>query len=258
MLTDILAVSLTMSLIIILLLILTPFISPRYKAKCKYLAWMFVAIRLIIPYRIDLPDAPVRITDPGFDFIMDMPIVNDAETEQIIPDNNDMVSNEAITEHKSVTPHIVSLGEVIFAVWLTIAILFLLYHITALIVFRYKTSKSKVHIKDNVYKTPLVKSPMMTGFFKPTILIPDIELSEDELDMVILHESTHFKRKDIWYKLLLVIANSIHWFNPIVYLMVKQANRDLEYSCDDIVTSNMDLNEKKAYSKTILKFMEQK
>lgn len=258
MLTDLFAVSLTMSLIIILLLILTPFISPRYKAKCKYLAWMFVAIRLIIPYRIDLPDAPVKITDPGFDVIMDMPVVNDPAEEQVVSNINDADSNETVTAHKSAKSHSISLGEIIFAVWLTIAILFILYHILALIVFRRKTSKNRVHIKENVYRTPLVKSPMMTGFFKPTILVPDTDLTDKELEMVILHETTHFKRKDIWYKLLLVIANAMHWFNPIVYLMVRQANRDLEYSCDDIVTSNMSIDEKKAYSKTILKFMEQK
>ena len=40
-----------------------------------------------------------------------------------------------------------------------------------------------------------------------------------------------------------------------MYIMVKQANRDLEYSCDDLVIKNSDMNFRKEYSLIILKAM---
>ena len=102
-----------------------------------------------------------------------------------------------------------------------------------------------------------IASPMMIGFLKPMILIPNTDYSDNELSVILRHELTHYKRGDIWYKLLLVIANSIHWFNPLVYLMARQANRDLEYSCDDSVVKNSDINFRKGYSTAILKAMKQ-
>ena len=93
-------------------------------------------------------------------------------------------------------------------------------------------------------------------YFVPKILLPSTDYSNNELVIVLKHELTHFKRGDIWYKLLLIIANSIHWFNPFVYLMAKAANRDLEYSCDDVVVKNSDINFRKEYSLTILKTMQ--
>jgi beta-lactamase regulating signal transducer with metallopeptidase domain len=38
--------------------------------------------------------------------------------------------------------------------------------------------------------------------------------------------------------------------------MVKAANRDLEYSCDDVVVKNSDMNFRKEYSLAILKAMQ--
>lgn len=82
-----------------------------------------------------------------------------------------------------------------------------------------------------------------------------IAYSDEEIKVILKHELTHYKRHDLWYKLLLICANGIHWFNPIIYFMVRQANRDLEYSCDDAVVGNEDMEYRKAYSKTILKSM---
>ena len=86
--------------------------------------------------------------------------------------------------------------------------------------------------------------------------MPYIEYTNDELELIFKHELTHLKRFDIWYKLLLVASNTVHWFNPFVYIMRKLANRDIEYTCDDIVTRNLSLSQRKEYSRVILKTME--
>ena len=58
---------------------------------------------------------------------------------------------------------------------------------------------------------------MMTGFVKPRILLPDADFTTDELRLILKHELVHYKRRDLWYKGLVLAANAIHWFNPAVY-----------------------------------------
>ncbi|MBO5430358.1 MAG: M56 family metallopeptidase, partial [Peptococcaceae bacterium] len=66
---------------------------------------------------------------------------------------------------------------------------------------------------------------------------------------------THYKHHDLWYKLILLCANALHWFNPFVWLMNRQAGRDVEQVCDDYVVDGKDMEYRKAYSMTILNTM---
>ena len=98
----------------------------------------------------------------------------------------------------------------------------------------------------------------MLGFFKPTIVFPDKQYSDEEKSFILMHETMHFKRRDTWFKLLLLVASSMHWFNPFVYVMVKKSNNDIEYACDSDITNDMDSEEKKKYSITLLKTISDK
>lgn len=68
-----------------------------------------------------------------------------------------------------------------------------------------------------------IGSPMLTGFAKPCILLPKAGMSKDELCFILKHELVHYKRRDLWYKSLVLIAVAVHWFNPIVHLMANAA-----------------------------------
>ena len=50
-----------------------------------------------------------------------------------------------------------------------------------------------------------------------------------------------------------MITFAVHWFNPAVYFMIKQANKDMEQSCDDYVLNGYDIDAKKFYCNTILR-----
>lgn len=62
----------------------------------------------------------------------------------------------------------------------------------------------------------------------------------------------HFKRKDLWYKSLVLIAAAIHWFNPLIYLIVKAIDIQCELSCDAEVVRNMGADIRLSYSETII------
>lgn len=101
-----------------------------------------------------------------------------------------------------------------------------------------------------------IESPVLIGFFKPTILMPTGCSSGMDLQMVFHHELIHLKRKDLWVKLLLLGASSIHWFNPLVHILRKDIHVWSELSCDEEVVWNMSHAERKRYGETILNMLE--
>ena len=64
MISTVLEISLSVSVVILLVLILNKFIDKRYMAKGKYILWLILAVRLLIPVSFALPEAPVTITAP--------------------------------------------------------------------------------------------------------------------------------------------------------------------------------------------------
>ena len=46
----VLEISIPISLVIVVLLLFSPLINRRYAAKWKYWIWVFIALRLIIPF----------------------------------------------------------------------------------------------------------------------------------------------------------------------------------------------------------------
>ena len=81
---------------------------------------------------------------------------------------------------------------------------------------------------------PAVGAPLVTGFVNPALLLPREAVS----DGVLRHELIHTRRRDLWYKLLLLLARALHWFNPLVHGMARTANRDLERACDEAAVSD--------------------
>ena len=93
---------------------------------------------------------------------------------------------------------------------------------------------------------------MAVGLFRTTVYLPHEHYTAQELEMIFRHELIHWQRKDLWYKLLLLAARSIHWCNPLVWRMAKRAERDLEISCDSMAVQGRDAAYRKAYGLMIL------
>lgn len=117
----------------------------------------------------------------------------------------------------------------------------------------YKLSR-KLRIKSNIriLRYEDAESPMVIGFLKPMLVLPNCDYSEEELFFVLKHELIHIKRHDIYFKLLFVIANALHWFNPLIYIMQKEAVVDMELSCDERVIQKTAFAVRKAYTEALL------
>jgi beta-lactamase regulating signal transducer with metallopeptidase domain len=80
--------------------------------------------------------------------------------------------------------------------------------------------------------------PYTTGFFKKIIVLPVAfltQLTEPELEAVILHELAHIFRKDHYTNYILVLSGIFMGFNPFVKILLKQIRYQRELACDDWV-----------------------
>lgn len=117
----------------------------------------------------------------------------------------------------------------------------------------------QVEVKRTVelYTNSLISSPLLIGFLHPCIILPTAKLSDFDLKNTILHELTHYKRRDMFYKWLVQMVVCFHWFNPFVYLMGKEINRACEFSCNEAVIRTYDKGAR-AYGDTLLNAIEAK
>ena len=95
-------------------------------------------------------------------------------------------------------------------------------------------------------------SPVLTGVFRPVIYLPAEEMDPRRLGYALSHELTHWRRADVWYKYAVAVVTALHWFNPLVWWMARQIQRDCEVSCDQAVSAGLDGNERADYGRTLL------
>ena len=102
-----------------------------------------------------------------------------------------------------------------------------------------------------LYRCSDIHTPLLMGFLHPVILLPD-KMPEGSLEAALSHELTHLKRKDTGYMLILTVVRCVHWFNPLVWLMVRTARRDMELCCDYDLLNGQGEEVRRAYGRAIL------
>ncbi len=99
---------------------------------------------------------------------------------------------------------------------------------------------------------PAVNNPLTYGILRPVILVPPtFDWSSPQADLVLAHEFTNARFDALW-KLILVLAVCVHWFNPFVWVMYVMANRDIELSCDTRVTKGLEPRQRASYARILL------
>ena len=102
---------------------------------------------------------------------------------------------------------------------------------------------------------PLISSPLLIGFFHPCIVLPNVNVSEKDFRYIVLHELTHYRRRDMFYKWLVQLTVCLHWFNPLVYFMEHEIIKACEFSCDEAVLAKIGYDKAGDYGKTLLDAM---
>ena len=107
-----------------------------------------------------------------------------------------------------------------------------------------------------VFTSPCASTPFLYGVLKPRIVMPDIELTKEELQHVFYHELAHWKKHDPLLKLLLLFINALHWFNPLAYIARRDIDCFCELTCDENVVRPMDKDERRRYCELMLSVLQ--
>ena len=99
----------------------------------------------------------------------------------------------------------------------------------------------------NVY----LPSSITTGILNPKIIMETGDISSEEFQVVFSHECMHYKRRDLWKKLLFQIVLVIHWYNPIMRKLPDLAGNDIELCCDESILKYYGEDYADSYAKTL-------
>ena len=251
-----------------LLLLLKPITAKRLPARWQYCVWITLLISMVFPaYKLIPKKEAQKLSIVPQNQTVQTTVQPHEETH---PDT--VVTYDTPIEYREVniSPKIsIRLFDLIAYIWGAGVLIFLLIVIISYFRFLCRKSKNSVKISDSKFFSEVKKelkikkhirlkassdinSPMLVGVLFPTVYIPCREIPSGNMRMVLLHELTHYKRKDLLIKWFAILVNAVHWFNPLCYLACANLSEACEVSCDMSVTKNMSEDEQKLYMQTIL------
>ncbi len=280
-LPGLLQASLRVSVVIALVLLVRAMWRRRGAAAWTTWLWALVLVRILIP---TLPSSPVsvfnlwrpeptetiRLADPV------PPVPMSEVTDHDVPESSDVtpMAVEASAEPMSQPSHDWDRMDVLALLWLVGALgvaglalasdLRLWWRVRTLrpvtdgdILECFEDCKTEmdVHTIVGLILTDRVSSPCIFGVVRPRVLLPlgALEsLSEKQLRFVFLHELAHLKRWDNLLGWLMLLAQVLHWFNPLVWFAMLRMRTDRELACDHRVLSLLSEQEAHAYGATIM------
>lgn len=98
-----------------------------------------------------------------------------------------------------------------------------------------------------------LSTPLLVGVLRPTLYLPKEAYREEEYRLIFAHELSHYMSGDLIYKLLLLLVKTVYWFNPMLYVMAREGDKDVEYLCDSRVVKDFSHSECMRYNRLLLK-----
>ncbi len=254
--------TLYISLLISLVFIIKAVMRGKLPAWWSYGLWLILVLRMLTPWDISLLNVlSLFNTDSAGDMYntyLLKPVIS-------VPLGSD-------------TTAAASLGTVLLGIWLAGAACFSISTIFKNLIF-WKSVKKISPIKDRealdlfdecrellgvrknvqIIETARVKSPALSGYFKPRLLLPTGFLGsvkKDELRCVFYHELGHLKCHHIAVSWVTAVLQIIHWFNPFVWYAFRYMRVDQEASCDAFVLARINRVNPADYANTIVGLLE--
>lgn len=240
MIKVILSMTFTGSIISFFLFILKPVIKDKLPKSFQYYMWISVVIALMLPISKIIV---IPVSDSSV-----MPIKNEQIISQITHSSDTAVN--------------------LFVFWQIGMILVLGFHILCYVLYVRRLCKHNISadrqevelLNDllkgkgdlQLYKNLILETPILIGFFRPAVILPDKKYEDVQLRNILMHEITHRKKQDIFVKWLLIFVGAIHWFNPMIYFVRREMNQACELACDESVIKRFDISEMQQYGNTLI------
>lgn len=242
---------------ILFLSLIKPLTRKSFGGRWNYYMFIGVMLIMLLPVRIPIPSVVEHKAPAVF------------ETEDITinvleyTDAPEFVSeNEQTIQVNLPKVNYIDYFGIASQFWIIVFLCLVIWKVAGYCLLLRKIRKTSyedfsVNVKRGVraVKSSCFASPFVTGIIKPVLVLPDMDLTETQLENILSHELIHLKRRDVFIKFLLAITKCIHWFNPFVYILAKQLERECEISCDLEAVRGMDESQRQAYMTTILELV---
>lgn len=288
-----LEISLGVSIIVVLLMLITPRTDRKYSSRWRYYLFVFITVRLLIPLNpaiLNIGDILSLDSLSGSTFSFEsqpltLPSIDMSNIEVEETPLFEMLNNVEIKEKEKQYSNIdgittklpkLSMLQLVIYLWISGIIIYTIYTIIGYITYRKKiirwcllTSDVKLlemvrEISEDIgiNKDIIIMeysgkiSPQMMGFLRNIMILPNKKLQEDELEFIIRHELAHVRNHHLWLKLLSTLTKTIHWFNPFVYYIANELEMEMEIQCDYEVIEKFNSERRRYYADMIIKLMD--
>ena len=279
LLLRVLTLSAACSAVLLPLLLLARRIRHRYAARTLYVLFLLLALRLVLPVQLNWSAPAVTVEVPSYS--ISAPVQRPAPVQNMTPTGQNPSGQTVQTPAQSLPQQVQTAPEpepvtirstqLLSILWLAGAGGFLVFNVFSYLLARRRLLRSalsptpeqadkcsalrqalNIHRSVGLMRSSAVSSPMMLGLARPVILLPDRDLTISELDLTLRHELLHLKRQDVAYKAVMLLANAVHWFNPLVWWMAREAGRNLELCCDEAVIRSLNGGGRREYGQVLL------
>lgn len=277
-----LSLSMSGSMLVLLILLMKPFMKHKLSKSIQYYIWIVVLLRLVIPFSLE--GSIMNNVFGGNQLFASIDQVEVVPTNTLeaapslplVPSGKEgSPSTDVYGDYgEKSKPFMQLFNHYAIYIWLFGVILSLTLKLSGYIRFsrNLRTTCKPVSDWENrmfhslldgrqqvkLVRSPFVATPMLIGIRQPTIIIPDTIINEIELKNILLHELTHLKRFDIAIKWFGVIVTSLHWFNPLMYVLNKEMNHMCELSCDEAVIRKLNSAQRQQYGETLISMASRK
>ncbi len=277
-LSALLEVSIYAGILILAILSFRALFYSKISPKLQYLLWGLVILRLLIPVTLEsgfhvssLFPAPVAAVESMAPMAVTTPApVSNPIAPQIAAFPASVPTAAPRLEQPQPKP--IPWQTIAFFVWVSGVVITLAFTVYARLRFArrlrhnamassekarllFSGSRNALGIRGEILllTTRMAISPSLAVLSgKSVLILPDRLTDGDALRYAILHEMTHYKRRDHWTLLLLSLLRAVYWFNPFLWLACLEIRADMETACDARVLSLLDPTEKRGYLTTLL------
>ena len=105
---------------------------------------------------------------------------------------------------------------------------------------------------------PQIQSPFVVGVFNRRVVVPYLDYTKEELDVIFYHELNHIKKHDVLFRYLAMFAIIVSSVNPIAYFLWEHMLLWSEADCDALALDGLEKEgiSKSQYYDTIWKMMD--
>ncbi len=109
------------------------------------------------------------------------------------------------------------------------------------------------YISFRIVQTPKLMTPFIYYMKIPTIVLPNVNFTDNELYNILRHEVAHYYNHDFIIKAVFEFLCIMYWWNPFIFLLKKQFETWLEIHTDITAVKNLNSLERINYFDCLIK-----